>query len=255
MDQSVFEACYRGRQSWLHHIAYMRMAKVIVALRMLEEAGTDLSGKSILDYGFGAGTFFRYCPRDAFLFGVEQDAANTESVRGMLEERGYQHVDLQTIDIKAWETHPLLARKYDVILCSHVLEHMEAPKELVARMARCLETNGIFLGIVPINERVMNPHHVARVTEERIREWSSQPGIRLTLYRELDPLMYRLQPLFNHDSGIRHRVAQAVSLGMGLTASLLGFANWNRLGNVLAGPAFLKPTQAAFILRREDSGS
>ena len=52
MDQTVFETVYRGRQSALHHLAYMRMGKVLLALRSLAGAGIDLSDKTIFDYGF-----------------------------------------------------------------------------------------------------------------------------------------------------------------------------------------------------------
>src|SRR5205823_2387109 len=102
--------CYRGRQGWLNHAAYMRMAKVLLTLRLCREAGVTLENKDLLDYGFGAGTFFRYCPPSTRLFGVEMDLENVNAVRAMLRERGIEDADLQTIDIAHWESHPLLAR-------------------------------------------------------------------------------------------------------------------------------------------------
>src|SRR4051812_40275231 len=68
--QEDFLTCYRGRQSALHHASYMRMAKVLFALSLCEEAEIGLEDRDILDYGFGAGTFYRYCPRSSRLFGV-----------------------------------------------------------------------------------------------------------------------------------------------------------------------------------------
>ena len=115
--------CYRGRQSWLHHAAYLRMGKVLLTLTLCRRAGVSLADKDILDYGFGAGTFFRYCPPDSRLFGVEIDLLNVEAVRAMLLERGGDGADLRVIEIESWDTHALLDRQYDVILCSHVLEH------------------------------------------------------------------------------------------------------------------------------------
>ncbi|MEO6052493.1 MAG: methyltransferase domain-containing protein, partial [Chthoniobacterales bacterium] len=210
-DQSRFEECYRGRQSLLHHMAYMRMAKVLVVLQVLKEFEVSLSGKAIFDYGFGAGTLFRYCPKDAFLYGVEQDALNVASVKKMLTERGYSHLDLQSLEISSWETHPLLARKYDVIICSHVLEHMTHPAEFLLRILQCLEPNGIFLGLVPVNERVMNKHHTVKLNRQIIKEWMNRPELQMAYYEEFDPLMYWFQPLFNHDTGIYHKMAQGLS--------------------------------------------
>lgn len=88
MSQEVFETVYRGRQSGLHHAAYMRMCKVLLALRVLREARVDMQKADIFDYGFGAGTFYRYCPTNARLAGVEQDPVVCQEVAGMLAGRG-----------------------------------------------------------------------------------------------------------------------------------------------------------------------
>ncbi len=103
------------------------MAKVRLALTLCRQAGVSLEGKEILDYGFGAGTFFRYCPPDSRLFGVEIDPQNVEAVQRMLRERGCERADLRTIDIEHWDSHALLDRQYDVILCSHVIKHLPDP--------------------------------------------------------------------------------------------------------------------------------
>ena len=167
-SQDDFKECYRGRQSALHHAAYMRMAKVLLALHLCEQAGITLDGKDIFDYGFGAGTFFRYCPRGSRLFGVEMDVENVESVRAMLRERGFPEPDLRTIEIEHWQAHPLLERRYDVILCSHVLEHLPDPAMFLKSLRECLNGDGFFLGLVPINERLMDPHHVQPLNRRKI---------------------------------------------------------------------------------------
>src|SRR5262245_26799036 len=115
----VFSHVYRGRQSDLHHMAYLRMSKVLLALHVLELMRFDLASRSIFDYGFGAGTFFRYCPTSARLYGVETDHENVSATRGMLERRGHQNPTLATIEVDRWSVHPLLDRRYDLVLCSH----------------------------------------------------------------------------------------------------------------------------------------
>ena len=91
-SQEIFNECYRGRQTALHHMSYMRMAKVSLALSIIEKTGIGLEGRSVFDYGFGAGTFFRYCPEKSRLCGVEIDPQNVEAVQGMLAEIGRAHV-------------------------------------------------------------------------------------------------------------------------------------------------------------------
>ncbi len=239
--------CYRGRQGALHHLAYMRMSKVLLALDLCRRAGITLSGKDVFDYGFGAGTFFRHCPRASRLFGVEMDAENVAAVRAMLTGRG-QTADLQTIDIAHWSQHPLLARKYHVILCSHVLEHLPEPAAFLTRLRECLHPGGAFIGLVPINERVLDPHHVQPLDEAKIRALATAAGLRVTDYVEADPWLYWLQPIWTSETGLRHKVAQALSFGLGLLATTLGPRLWSTAGH-LARPLTLgKFTQAAFIL-------
>lgn len=249
-SQDDFKECYRGRQSALHHAAYMRMAKVLLALHLCERAGIDLDGKDIFDYGFGAGTFFRYCPRGSRLFGVEMDAENVESVRAMLHERGFPEPDLRTIEIERWQAHPLLERKYDVILCSHVLEHLPDPAMFLKSLRECLKGDGFFLGLVPVNERLMDPHHVQRLNRRKIEDYAQAAGLRVATYVETDPWPYWVQPVFAGEGRAMHQLAQFVSLALGLPATLLGSRAWFSLGKVFALLTASKPTQAGFILTR-----
>ena len=250
-DQGHFLECYRGRQSALHHAAYMRMSKVLLALQLCEHAGLSLGDKDILDYGFGAGTFFRYCPKNSRLFGVEMDRANVDAVSGMLKERGYPHVDLQTIQIERWNEHPLLAKQYDVILCSHVLEHLPDPVAFLSTIKASLRPGGAFLGLVPINERKMDSHHVQRVDQSKIDDWASATGLHVHLYLEADPWKYWPQPILASGGLANRLLAQAVSLGLGVPATLLGERWWPRLSRYYAALTRSQPTQAAFILKEE----
>jgi SAM-dependent methyltransferase len=229
----------------------MRMAKISLTFSLLEKAGIDLKGKSVFDYGFGAGTFFRYCPLDSALFGVEIDSQNTAAVKAMLSERGHKRVCLDSIEIEKWEQHPLLRGKYDVFLCSHVLEHLPDPVSFLRRSSETLTDGGAFVGLVPLNERRANPHHVHAVDEASIRQWAAQSGLKMNCYLEGDPWTYWSQPLYARDSTLSHRLAQSLSMALGIPATILGHRLWRALGKVVGAFTFSKPTQAAFVLTRK----
>jgi SAM-dependent methyltransferase len=251
-SQEIFESVYRGRQSAWHHVAYLRMSKVLLALHVLERAGLKLEGKSVFDYGFGAGTFYRYCPRSARLAGVEMDPENVAAVRAGLRSRAYPSVRLETIAIEHWEEHPLLAEAYDVFLCSHVLEHLPDPVSFLQRIRRCLKPDGVFVGLVPINERVVNPHHVQTCSRAGIEGWLAASGLEVSVYIESDPWLYWIQPLYSSDTGLRHKLAQAFSLGLGVPSTLLGHRGWETISPWYARLTAAKPTQAAFVARRRE---
>jgi 2-polyprenyl-3-methyl-5-hydroxy-6-metoxy-1,4-benzoquinol methylase len=249
-SQEIFETVYRGRQGWLHHASYMRMSKVMMALRALRLHGVSLAKSKVFDYGFGAGTFFRCCPNSAALYGVEQDAVVVEEVRAMLEKRGAGSVDLRQISIANWKSHPLLAPKYDLFLCSHVLEHLESPIEFLMIASNCLSEGGFFLGIVPINERVKNPHHIQEINQSVIERWALDAGMRLEYFEENDHFTYWAQFLYTFDSGWQHRVAQAISLSLGVLSKLCGEQIWFGISERVFS-LFSKPTQATFILSKK----
>ena len=247
--QARFEMVYRGRQSVLHHVSYMRVCKVLLALRILRRAGHSSENKNFFDYGFGAGTFFRYCPTSAHLSGVEQDPAVCQEASDMLARRGFGNVELQPIEIEHWKEHPLLQRSYDIFLCSHVLEHLPDPVDFLKTVRRCVTLDGVFVGLVPINERVENPHHLQKVDRAVVEKWASDAGYEVSCYEENDPFLYWAQPLYTVTSGWKHKLAQAISLDLGLSATLFGERLWFAWGKVFGKLTFSKPTQAAFLLR------
>ena len=248
-SQVLFETVYRGRQSALHHASYLRMCKVLLALRVLRLSKVPLEGADIFDYGFGAGTFYRYCPKTAHLFGVEQDPVVCREATEMLTARGVRSVDLQSISTAEWDQHPLLKRQYDVFLCSHVLEHLSDPVGFLRTARGCLKSGGVFLGLVPINERQPNPHHVQTVNRHVILKWADDSGYEVAYYEENDPFLYWAQPLYTVTSTWRHKLAQLMSLDLGLSATLFGERSWFAWGKVFGKLTFSKPTQAAFVLR------
>jgi 2-polyprenyl-3-methyl-5-hydroxy-6-metoxy-1,4-benzoquinol methylase len=248
-DQSVFQECYRGRHSVLHHAAYMRMAKVLLIQQMLEQAHVGLEGKSVFDYGFGAGTLFRYLPTNSQIYGVEMDQHNVDEVRSMLRERGHRSVDLEPIEIATWESHRLLGAQYDLVVCSHVLEHLPDPAYFLGRLRQCLRPGGFFLGLVPINELKENPFHEWQVTEAMIRQWAAQSGMSVTHYLESDHIGYYFQPVFCYTSGLGHKLSRVVSFVLGVPSTVLGFKTWWTVSRLLGKLTGCKPTQAAFLLQ------
>lgn len=248
-SQVIFETVYRGRQGLLHHCAYMRMGKVLLALRVLRLGKLQLVHKDVFDYGFGAGAFFRYCPTSASLSGIEQDPVVCQQVSTMLARRGFRNVNLQPIEIERWQEHPLLKREYDMFLCSHVLEHLPDPANFLKTVRSCVRSGGVFLGLVPINERAQNPHHLQKVDRAVVERWAADAGYEMAHYEENDPFLYWAQPLFTVTSGWKHKLAQAISLDLGLSATLVGERLWFAWGKVFGKLTLSKPTQAAFLLR------
>lgn len=250
-SQDTFLSCYRGNQNPIRHAAYMRMSKVLLLKELLSHMGISLERKSVFDYGFGSGTFFRVCPASSHLFGVELDDVTVREVASMLRNRGLENVNLDTIQIENRSDHLFFQRKYDLIICSHVLEHLPDPASFLARLGTCIESGGHLLALVPINERKRDPHHVHTVNQSMVRDWLAGTDLELATWIETDSWLYWIQPLFTHNSGFNHMLAQGISLGLGTTAMTIGHHNWFRLSRVFERLSKSLPTQAAFAIQRK----
>ena len=184
------------------------------------------------------------------LFGVELDPENVSAVQTMLNRRGHTNTVLRPIDIDHWSEHPLLTLQYDVILCSHVLEHLPDPVNFLKIARRCLKDAGAFVGLVPINERKVDLHHLRVVNEETIRGWARGVGFSVRTYLEADPWLYWCQPVFALGTNRMRLVTQTLGLGVGIPATLLGPRLWSQLSRLYAAITASRPTQAGFVLTK-----
>ncbi len=248
--QDLYHSVYRGRHTWLHHLSYMRVSKVMALLQMVKVHDIDLSNKAVFDYGFGAGTFFLHCPRTSALYGVELDAVNVDAVRSTLFEKGYSCAELAAGDECAWREHPLLSRQYDVIVISHVLEHLKEPEALLEKLMACLTDDGCLLGAVPINEPVRHDSHECTVDRDTVELWADRAEATLVDYVELDYATRWVLPVFELKGSFGRVAAQGLSLGLGLAATAFGRRAWFALTQAAGQLVGAKPGQAVFLMRR-----
>jgi SAM-dependent methyltransferase len=246
--QETYYHVYRNRDSWLHHLGYMRLGKVFGVLEALDRRGVELDGKRVFDYGFGAGTFFRHCPKTAFLFGVELDALHVERVARSLRGKNYAHVDMRAIDEGGWRDHELLDGRYDVVVASHVLEHVKDPVELLRRLIDCVAPGGCLVAELPINERVAHDSHECVVDAGLVQGWAAGSGAEIVDSFEFDPFTYWALPVFEKRSRFGRVAAQGLSLFLGLCAAAVGRRGWLRLGGWFARMTGAKPAQAVFAM-------
>jgi hypothetical protein len=77
--------------------------------------------------------------------------------------------------------------------------------------------------------------------------------MQVVVYIETDHWIYWIQPWLSSQRGLGRLFAQAVSLLLGIPATLIGCASWRPLSRIFAGVTRSKPTQAAFVLKNEGS--
>lgn len=234
----------------------MRLGKTAAARWLLKRNDIALEDKSIFDFGFGAGTFFLYCDPDCRLSGVELDPVNVADVKRMLRQRGYREVDLAAVRLTHWKEHRLLDGEYDLVLLSHVLEHLDDPVAVLRRLAECLTGRGAILGLLPLNEIRRDENHKWICDRALVDKWAAAAGCEVADYFELDHYWYWALPVIQAKSRIGRVAAQGMSFCVGVTASFFSPETWFTLGSWFGALTRSKPTQAVFLLRppRKDAG-
>jgi SAM-dependent methyltransferase len=100
----------------------------------------------VLDIGCSEGMMLLYCRRNgtqAAFYGMDilQERLN------MALQRGYQSVSLQ--DIRNYP-FPYPDHFFDVVICSHILEHLEHPENVLQELDRIMKSGGLLVAGIPV---------------------------------------------------------------------------------------------------------
>ncbi len=167
-------------------ISFDQKSKTRLNRRMLDPTiRRALAGQPpvrVLDYGCGFGTFLLGLPRngiEAFAYDISGRA--TEQLRKAARYTG-RRVRVAEVDGDGRIT----PEGFDVILCSHVLEHVPSDIALVAEFQRVLRPGGSLLINVPVNEIWSDPRHLRSYDSERLEKLLSAAGLEVRETLESD---------------------------------------------------------------------
>lgn len=136
----------------------------------------------VLDYGCGWGTFLLSLPRkniQAYGFDIVENTIKTLEKTMRLRGRKLHRIELN-------EDNEISPQGFDVISCSHVLEHVESDLALLQSFKAALRPNGYLLINVPINEVWDDPKHVRRYDAKILAEQMNKIGMNVITIKEED---------------------------------------------------------------------
>lgn len=132
--------------------------------KYLRERG---KGLKILDFGFGRGTLLLKFPRHSHLFGCDLSSQAVENFPKTAAAFGRRvHTFLP-------DDYPK-STIFDVIVLSHVLEHVENDVELLEILSSKLHAQGRILINLPINEVWTDPKHIREYNKEGLEALLAQ---------------------------------------------------------------------------------
>jgi len=131
--------------------------------RELAAAGRDLR---LLDVACGQGRLILYGPFPGMkLYGTDVSRSSLATAR----ERGYEEV----VETNVAHPLPFPNQSFDVVVCSHILEHLLEPQRLVSEAHRVLRPGGLLVVGVPIClwwTRLLRIHLLPLVAPSKRRE-------------------------------------------------------------------------------------
>lgn len=226
-SQDIFKSIYRNRNSWLHQLSYMRRGKNYAIMDCLEQCGMHLENKKIFDFGFGPGNFLSSCPFNSHLSGCEVDTVHVESLTKELIKRGHKNVDLRPTSENSDDYYsPFRGQKYDIVVLSHVLEHIADPENVLKAVGESLKQDGVAIVILPINEKIPDCKHLHKVTSEMALQWFASANMEVEICKEVGWVDHLIQPYLARQGAMGRLLAQSIGLSFGLLSTLFKANNW-----------------------------
>lgn len=150
----------------------------------------------VFDQGFGAGDMLFSFPIASALAGEELSPTDVEAATAEARRRGYTEVDLRVFQPgrllpTEWQ------QRFDFVISSHVLEHMEAPADSMRELFKLLKPGGRACLVVPINEQPgEDENHFHWFTEASFCSLIRSTGFEVVEARAVDRLWALLAPVF-----------------------------------------------------------
>lgn len=138
---------------------------------------------NVLDYGFGSGKLLLKFYKKCTIFGCESSTAAIKSIKKKIKE--YTEKDdkfflPEEFELKTRE------KKFDLIICSHVLEHLENDEDIIRMFKNKLKKGGYLYLNLPINEIWKDPKHIREYSKNKVVELLERNYFRIIFYDELN---------------------------------------------------------------------
>ncbi len=175
----AFDRHYRRRLRLPLRLNFEVQSKLAMFRSLIARLPELPPSASILDLGFGTGQMLLSFPATCALAGVDIAPNAVARMRRQAQRRGYRAQHFECLDLDR-DTIPWPDASMDLVLCSHVLEHVADDFRLLADIRRLLKPAAHLILMIPVNEaQHVNPLHKNRYTRDSLRELLSTFGFRI----------------------------------------------------------------------------
>jgi ubiquinone/menaquinone biosynthesis C-methylase UbiE len=236
---------YYDKPSWWFRLRYDTQIKRRTCLHLIQEAGYTLSHQRVLDIGFGSGATIFSFDTSCEIYGVEASTSALRAAARRAAERGFRRWGFHRASCTAL---PFGDRQIDVVIASHILEHLEDDEAVVREIMRVLKPDGVAVVLLPINEKHEDLNHVRKYTPDGFRLLVTRCGFSIRVQLENEALFHLVEKFYADGYNKRWQVlGPLIVAAFNVPAALLPFWAHRLLDRLLRGMG-MQPRQAGFVL-------
>lgn len=150
---------YYNKPDWWFRFRYDTQVKRKTCLHLLRATGGKLSDCRVLEIGFGSGAVIFSFEKSCEIYGLEISHSAIARSKKKAIEIGYVKHDFQLVSDALL---PYPTEYFDVVIASHVIEHVQDDAFLLREIRRVMKPKGMAIVLIPINEKYDDPNHLHR---------------------------------------------------------------------------------------------
>lgn len=176
-QKQMYEGAFYRRNRWrwaFRDDCWYRRRRLF---EVLPQLGFAAPHKRIFELGFGTGDLLFQFPTSCTLMGVELSGTAVGAIQE--DPRMTHYVDRWFRTLNPDGSIPVPQEQVDLVLASHVLEHVPDDRAVVRQLVPLLKEGGLLVCFVPIEEPGFDPKHVRTYTVAALRSMLRGEGLRI----------------------------------------------------------------------------
>jgi SAM-dependent methyltransferase len=176
-QKQTYDRAYRGEQRVRRLLRFDVRYRITRLHEVLQELDLSVEGAEVMDVGFGGGDILASFPASCHVSGVEISSSAVETAQKSNRFGKFRSAEFWLV--REDDVGGLPHGPFDIIVCSHVLEHVDDDRGFVTALANRLKPGGTLFLFVPVEEPGYNPDHVRTYTLASIGQLATDSGLRL----------------------------------------------------------------------------
>ena len=194
---------YYQKPDWWFRFRYDTQVKRKTCIYLLKQADRALSNQRVLEIGFGSGATLFSFETSCEIHGLEISHSAIARAQEKARKLGYKVSDFR---IAEGALLPYPNEYFDVIMASHVVEHVEDDRGLLKEISRVLKPDGIAVLLIPINEIYDDPNHVHHYTSLEFVELAKGSSLHVAYQIENELLFHLVEKFYFEQFNYRWKI-------------------------------------------------